>query len=670
LPPKGIEMFRKYAYILCLLLFVPGVILAQGWFTQDGSYFLNGIYFELEPLVTIRHAQMQHSDLSFDSEATVFADSVIIRYTHALMEFDVKVKDLRAFHAPAKQVEVSARFFDEIYIRDFGLKLNFTERQPQQILRGPKAISQRDATLNQYLYPYTDRIIEYEFADSSLWIVGSNYEGCANLDWISEDTIWLYDNSLHFARRFNPELNYFDTLTDTMKRHPGDENYYSFLIFESRPAVIKINRWLGDKRAALVITNDADGEGLKRMNAVYFGSSDPNSPKYLNQGIIANNIKLTNTVFGASKPVLGELWSSLMDHGISIGYHTYSFFGDLSYQTYQNLIHEMGEYNIRTWIDHSWGNNPEDFCVEGWNPESEYYILDAINDSNIDYVWLGDAPYTNPINSFTEPWRLPHRLYEFDHLTRPVWFYGRTKMGTWEATEIGYLSDMKHQLTAENLDRLLNENGLCVVYTHFFFAETSALIPFYTVLPDGVHEIREDVNDRLVMLDYYQTHRGLWIDTLEQVLDRMIALEDLRIVSSSQAGGKLNIQLKNQSDYDLEQIHIIHDDQSFDIDLIPAQTFQSISLSDSHPEPGAPFLDIFAYFHKGNLVLRHKAPEALPLLDIDIYNIRGQKLDSFHTQNPAREITIPFAAKASGMHILRIKTRSGFSQTIRVPVVK
>ncbi|MCB5286569.1 MAG: T9SS type A sorting domain-containing protein [Candidatus Cloacimonetes bacterium] len=663
-------MFRKYAYIFCLLLFVPSLALAQGWFTEANTYLLNDVHFELEPLVTIRQAQMQHSDLSFDVHSTSFADSVIIRYTHPLMEFDVKVKENQAFHAPAKQVEVCARYFDEIYIRDFGLKLNFTQRQPQLVLRGPEAISQRDPKLNQALYPYTDKVIEYEFEDSSLWIVGSNYAGCANLDWISEDTIWLYDNSLHFARRYSPELNHFDTLQDTMKRHAGDENYYSFLIFESKPALLKINRWLGDKKAALVLTNDADGEGFKRMQAVYFGSSNPNSPKYLNQGIFANNIKLTNTVFGASKPVLGGLWSSLMDHGISIGYHTFGNTADLSHQTYQNLIHEMGEYNIRTWIDHSWGNNPEDLCAQGWNPESEYYILDAINDSNIDYFWLGDAPYTNPINSFTEPWRLPHRLYEFDHLTRPMWFYGRTKMGTWEATEIGYLSDLKHQLTAENLDRLLNENGLCVVYTHFFFDQTLALIPFYQILPNGDYEIREDVNDRLALLDYYQTCRGLWIDTLEQVFDRMIAMEDLRIVSSEKEADKLIVRLENQSDYDLRQIHIIYDEESHDIDLIPAQVSQNMFLSESHYEPGAPFLDIFAYYHTGKLTLKHKAQDSLPLLDIDIYNIRGQKLKSFHMQNASREVTIPFFANASGMYILRLKTRSGFSKTIRVPVVK
>ncbi len=664
-------MFRKYAYLFCFLLFVPGLIFAQGWFTEDGSYLLNGVAFHLEPLVTIRQAQMQHSDLLFDVQTTVFADSVITRYSHSLMEFDVKVKNIQSFHAPAKQVEISARYFAEIYIRDFGLKLDFTQRQPQLILRGPQAISQRDPRLNQALYPYTDKVIEYEFEDSSLWLVGSNYAGCANLDWISEDTIWLYDSTLHFARRYNPDLTHFRTLTDTMKRRPGDENYFSFLIFEDRPVLLKINRWLSDKKAALVITNDADGESYDRMKAVFFGSSDSNSPKYLTQGIIANNIKLTNTVFGASKPHLGELWSSLMDYGNSIGYHTYRHSADLSHETYQNLIYEMDEYNIRTWVDHDWGHNPEDLCVEGWNPESDYYILNAINDSNIDYFWLGDDPYTNPMNSFTEPWRLPHRLYEFDHLTRPMWFYGRTMMTTWEGNGFGYLNYLKPQLTAENLDRLLHENGLCVVYTHFFFSDESATqIPFYHTLPSGVKEIREDVNDRLIMLDYYQTSRGLWIDTLEHVFDRMIALEDLRIVSSARDADKLSIRIENQSDYALKQIHIDYDDESFEIGLIPAEASQNLFLSEIHSEPDAPFLDIFAYYYKGKLILKHKAPEALPLLDVDIYNIRGQKLQSYHMQNASREISIPFFAKASGMYILRIKTRSGFSQTIRVPIVK
>ena len=663
-------MCRKYSYICCLLLFVPGLILAQSWFTESGTYLLNGLAFELEPLVINRGVQLQQSELIFAAQITSFADSVITRYTHPLMEFDVKVTNIQSFHAPAKQVEISARYFEEVYICDFGLKLNFTQKQPQRILRGPQAIFQRDPGLNQALYPYTDKVIEYEFEDSSLWIVGSNYAGCANLDWISEDTIWLYDNGLHFARRYDPAISHFSTMTDTMKRRPGEESYYSFLIFEDRPVLLKINRWLSDKKAALVITNDADGERYDKMKAVYFGSTDPHSPKYLTEGIIANNIKLTNTVFGASKPHLGNLWSSLMDYGNSIGYHTYRSSADLSHETYQNLIHEMDEYNIRCWIDHSWGTNPEDLCVQGWNPESEYYILDAINDSNIDYFWLGDAPYTNPMNSFTEPWRLPHRLYEFDHLTRPMWFYGRTQMNTWEGIGFGSLNYMKPQLTPENLDKLLNENGLCVIYTHFFFGQTATEIPFYQILPSGTYEIRDDVNDRLIMLDHYQASRGLWIDTLEQVFDRMIAVEDLRIVSSARDADKLSIQLENRSDYDLKQIHMIYENENIDLELLPAGASRSLFLSDIQAEPGAPLLDIFAYYHKGRLVLKHKALEDLPLLDVDIYNIRGQKQESFHMQTASREITIPFFAKASGMYILRLKTRSGFSQTIRVPVVK
>lgn len=662
--------YRNLYLIAILMAFCLGLY-AQPWYAGNGVYRLNGIHFRLDPEVIIRESQLQHSALSFSSSSQSFADSVIITYSHPAIQIHVKVSDNRHFHAAAKQVEVAATYADTLYIRDFDLKLNFTQQTPLQLWRGPDAIYSEDASRNANLYPYTDRALQYVFADASLWLVGSNYAGCANLDWISEGNVHLYDNALHFARRYNPANGQFDTLTDTMKRRPGESSYYSFLIFEDEPVLLKINRWLGDKAAALVITNDADGESPSRMRSVYFGSSDPRSPKYLNHGVIANNLKLTNTVFGASKPVMAPLWRELQSYGIKIGYHTYGNYADLAADTYQNLVHDMTEFDIRTWIDHSWAINPDDLCVQGWNPESDYYSLPAINDAKIDYIWLGDASYTNPLNSFTEPWRLPHRLYEFDHLTRPVWFYGRTLMGTWEATGTHFLSDLKHQLTAENLDRLLNENGLSVVYTHFFFTETPALIPFYEILPNGTYEVRPEVNERLQMLDYYQNYRGLWIDTLEDVFDRMLAIEELRITSSSLEDGKISVELKNGSSMAIPQLSLKYQEQPIRIEALPAQSSEYLSLNESGSNPNQPqFLDIVAMYSAGRVHIVHKSPEALPALNIELYNIRGQKLSSHSFAKNAAEPAIPFFKQASGIYIARVRTPSGFSKTLRFTVIK
>lgn len=664
-------MLRRF--IILLIIALPALMSAQPWYAGNGVYQLNGIRFRLDPQVTLREAGNTHHDLSFSSSSQTYADSVIISYSHPSVDLRIRVSENRHFHVPAKQVELFAEYHDTLFIRDLAIKTNFTQQQPSYALRGPDAIFSGDPAQNKNLYPFTDRAIQYVFPETSLWLIGSNYEGCANLDWIAEDRVHLYDNALHFARRYNMNTGNFDALTDTMKRHAGDTNYYSFLIFEDEPVILKIKRWPADKDAALVITNDADGESPDRMRSVFFGSSDVTSPKYLTQGIIANNLKLTNTVFGASKAVLAPLWRELQNHGITIGYHTYSSYADIAENTYQNLVHDMTEFNIRTWIDHSWAVNPDCVCVEGWNPESQYFSLGAINDSNVDYIWLGDAQYTNPMNSFTEPWRLPHRLYEFDALTRPVWFYGRTMMGTWEATGTQYLSDMKHQLTPENLDQLLAENGLCVVYTHFFFTETSSLIPFYETLPNGTLQIRDEVNDRFAMLDYYQSYRGLWIDTLEEVFDRMLAVEELKIESSGYNDGSegIGVTLRNASQLDIRDLSINHRDLDLRLDFLSAGTPLVFSTMESDPPtPNQHFLDIIAMYAQGRVQLKHRSSEPLPALNVDIYNIRGQKVCSQSFEKSAVNPSIPFFNQASGVYIARLKTPSGFSKSIKFSVVK
>lgn len=669
-------MFRSFTLMLAGLLLSISFLAAQSWYAGYGVYQLNGIHFKLDPKVTLRSPGSAAYDLSLSSSSQTYADSVIINYTHPSLNVKVKLSVIPdRFHVPTKRVEVFSEYFDTVFIQDFALKLNFTQQQPKYALRGPDAINYHDISQNINLYPYTDRAMELVFDDASLWLVGSNYYGCANLDWIEEDRVHLYDNALHFARRYNPDTRHFDTLNDTMKRHPGDSNYYSFLIFEEKPVLLKIKRWPASKDAALVITNDADGESPARMRAVYFGSSDVNSPKYLNEGIIANNLKVTNTVFGASKPVLASLWQELQDHGITIGYHTYGAHADLGDITYQNLVNEMTEFNIRTWIDHSWALNPEDICVEGWNPESEYYILDAINDSTVDYIWLGDAPYTNPMNSFTEPWRLPHKLYEFDGLNDSAWFYGRTLMGTWEALSNQYLTDMKHQLTTANLDQLLREGGLCVVYTHFFFAETEARIAFYQTHANGSLEIRDEVNDRLQMLDYYQTYRGLWIDTLEEVFDRMLATEKLTVETTAYAEAKgddlIQIHLNNGSDMRINDLSIRYKEQETNLDYLTAGTplvFSIGQVSILHPD--FQFLKIVPMYDDGFVSLKHVSGEPLPELNVDIYNIRGQKVMSQHIEKNAVSPSIPFFKHTSGVYIARISTPSGFSKNFKFTVVK
>ncbi len=78
-------------------------------------------------------------------------------------------------------------------------------------------------------------------------------------------------------------------------------------------------------------------------------------------------------------------------------------------------------------------------------------------------------------------------------------------MQTWENKGYSYLVDMKHNLIPENLDALLAAKGLCVVYTHFGFDESATIGAFFDY-NSGACEIKDEVNERFEMLNYYQKY--------------------------------------------------------------------------------------------------------------------------------------------------------------------
>ncbi|MDD3534531.1 MAG: T9SS type A sorting domain-containing protein [Candidatus Cloacimonetes bacterium] len=660
--------------LLSLILSLSCCLLAQNWYLDDGTIDLNGIPVKLEPSVTLRGEGNHQYDLNFSFSSQSYADSLILAYSHPDMDIRLKVSEYGGFHAAAKRIEVFADFHTRLRVVDFSIIPVFNSQSPSSSLRGPKAIFSRNPQDNIKLYPYTDRVLEYLFGDRSLFIAAANYSACANIDWLSEDAIHLYDHALHFARLYDVEESGFFQRIDTLLRQAGDSNYYSFLIFEEQPPLLNISRWPYGKDAALVIVNDADGEHFKRLPAVYWGSSNPQSPAYLSKGIIANNIKMTNTVYAYSKPVLEPFWRELMNNGISIGLHTCSALADLSEDTYQGLIYDLADFGVRTWSDNSWSSNPDCICVSGWDPSSPYYVFNAINDSQIDYIWLGDWNNTNPFNSFTEPWRLPHKLYEFEHLTRPVWFFGRTNMSCWEALNHNYLTDFKHNITAENLDQLLKENGLCVVYTHFFYIKSMGMEPFFDTLPNGDLELKDEANASFALLDYYQKYRRLWVDTLEEVFDRMIAIEDLRITGSrlDSASGEIRLQLSNGSDYPLKDLALSNpENPNLRLSLMPGES-QSILVLDTTPYIPNPadYLRFGTRYQDGRIYFLHKSSESLPALKIELFNLRGQKLSSHSFESGIDTPVIPLPNAAPGLYLAKVSTSWGLNRYLKVVLLK
>jgi hypothetical protein len=620
----------------------------------------------------IKNAAGAPQNLTFVAQTVDTPTGTRLEFTNELLNLHLSLTPMPNLGNNLWQVNVSADYSADISLYSMAVRFDWVNPNLITAYLGTSAILQRSVALNQDLCPYRDKIVEYTAPDSSIWVIGSNYEGCEGVERIEANTVYFYDYRLHYGRLYDKARRRFEQKTDIKPCLASQSDSYAFLLSTAKPLMPRINRWLGDHQAALSISNDADGGNGKKLYALFWGSSVNGSPKYMTQGIFANHIKLSNTIFGADFANQNQIWTSMRNRGIAIGYHTYTKDGDFTRAIKDNLLTQLQPYNIRMWIDHSWANNPEDFCRTGAEPDSPYYIIDIINQSNIDYAWMGDLPPGNEFNAFNDPWRLPHRIHEFTRLTRPVWFFGRTRMETLEYYDERHEVDMKYNLTRQNLDKLLAEGGLSLIYTHFFFDDTPQRRTFFETLPNGDCEIRDDANAYFELLDEYQTERQLWVDTTENIFDRMLAIEQVRVVNvTSIAAGYQTITVENGSDYDLEELLLDFDGKTKLIPLLRAGSRYSFTLGNGNRTPGInPAQNLYLQYQDSSLYLKSTDHELLSPMEISIYNIKGQCL-AHTTTPPRRNMTVlPFASHPSGIYFARIKPLNGNGFTLKFIVLR
>lgn len=657
--------------LLPILILMPAWAFAQLSLSSD-VLSINGIDFRLHPEVMVKNAAGETKNLTFAVQTIQTPSGAELTFTNDLLNLQLALTPQPNLGNSVWQANITAHYLDNVSLYTLAMRFDWVNPNLITAYLGTAAVRQRSVALNQDLCPYRDKIVEYTAPDSSIWVIGSNYEGCEGVERITANTVYFYDYRLHYGRLYDKARRRFEQKTDIKPCSTNQSDSYSFLLSAEKPLMPRINRWLGDRQAALSISNDADGGNGKKIYALFWGSSVNGSPQYLTKGIFANHIKLSNTIFGADYDNQYQIWASMRNRGIDIGYHTYTKDGDFTRAIKDNLLTQLQPFNIRMWIDHSWANNAEDFCRTGTDPDSPYYIIDVINNSNIDYAWMGDLPSRNEFNAFDDPWRLPHRIYEFTRLTRPVWFYGRTRMETLEYYDERHTVDMKYNLTRQNLDKLLAEGGLSLIYTHFFFDDTPQRRTFFEILENGECEIRDDANAYFELLNEYQTQRKLWVDTTENIFDRMLAIEQVRVVNvTSMTAGYQTVTVENGSDYDLDELLLDFDGKTKLIPLLRAGSRYSFTLSSGSRTPGIkPAQNLFLQYQDSSLYLKSIDNELLSPMHISIFNVKGQCL--VQTTTPAqRNMTIlPFASHPSGIYFARIKPLTGNSFTLKFIVLR
>ncbi len=230
---------KRAAFIIFLAL--PVMLLSSFSITDPNAVCVNDILFNLDPYIRIKIGENLYQELQFTTSITETSDGYEINFTNQQMDLMISIIPVSSFQSQCRQVQITAFYKQDLMIRDIALNLDFTQAGLIQYLKGPGAIHSGNGEKNKNLYPYTDKVIEYKGTDSSFWLAGSNYAGCEGIEAIIDNSIKLYDHTLHLARLYSPP-NFGDKVIDQMPVAENQMQNWSFLIFETKPLIMSINR--------------------------------------------------------------------------------------------------------------------------------------------------------------------------------------------------------------------------------------------------------------------------------------------------------------------------------------------------------------------------------------------------------------------------------------------
>jgi hypothetical protein len=175
---------------------------------------------------------------------------------------------------------------------------------------------------------------------------------------------------------------------------------------------------------------------------------------------------------------------------------------------------------------------------------------------------------------------------------------------------------------------------LHIAYTHLSIISSSNVLGFCEITPTGDYEIRDDVDEMLQMLDFYRKERGLWIAPSEDIFDRMLAIEQVKITSIDTLDNNFyRVTLHNYSDLDIPQLCIHYKERDYMISLLKAGESYQLYLANYSPDEPLPPAQFNVHYQNENLIIKNIMGLNIDSIKLEIFNIRGQRLLSQHLIN-------------------------------------
>lgn len=186
---------------------------------------------------------------------------------------------------------------------------------------------------------------------------------------------------------------------DVMRRRAGERAELSGEIIVGERVRLLPARLPDGFAAALAFTDHADQSDAARLEAFAFGRTGalrdgavgPTHPGFVNRGL-----RYTKSIFaqrvGRYAPqfesdAYRRVLAAMARRGVEIATHSPTGERDVPDQLPALLDAQASTHPLRTWIDHQPETNCEAIANRGWDPRSEWHVLDALRRLGIRTLW-------------------------------------------------------------------------------------------------------------------------------------------------------------------------------------------------------------------------------------------------------------------------------------------
>jgi len=333
-------------------------------------------------------------------------------------------------------------------------------------------------------------------------------------------------------------------------RRPGESRSYSFMFVAGNPTPVRISRLPRGYRAALSFTDHADQSSTEKLAALLYGDSKAD-PTTAVGGFIGHNLGFTKTVFainrGSYSPQLERSdYHRLLATAVGlvdsfeVGSHSPSGLRDNPGETLPSLerLHgfqrggSSGEPVGMVWIDHQPDTNCEAVTNLGWNPDSEWFMLDGLAKLGFRYFWAGHdvklrAGRLNMLKSAVPDARVS-LLYSNNRFSERA---GQSEgLYLWPSFWTFSKRDRFYGLFSdEALLRLIDEEGIHIAHSYLdsFRRKGRFKNRSHFVRRNKRLVMRPEMDERLQRMEELQAKGDLWVAGIGVIGDHLLKLPEI-----------------------------------------------------------------------------------------------------------------------------------------------